>query len=343
MTTSRPTVARLLALCITIPAAMGNADEPPQPWRYTSRQMGVDVTLTLYAAREDVANVASEAAFARIAALNQIFSDYDAESEAMRLCRGASVEAPQRVSPELFHVLTEAARLSERSGGAFDVTVGPVTKLWRRARRRGELPEPELLAATRERVGWKLVQLSAEGPSVRLLRPDLQLDFGGIVKGYAADEALAVLQRHGVTRAMVAIAGDIFVGEAPPESTGWRVRVAPYADDESTAQTLLVTNHAVSTSGDAFQFIEIDGVRYSHIVDPRTGVGLTQRSQVTVVAPRGIAADSLATAASILGPEAGLRLIEQSQAAGLFITVENGTIHTHTTGNWKPEFHERNE
>lgn len=338
MTTSRLTVARMIALCVTLPAAAVGADDAPQPWRYTSRQMGVDVSLTLYAGREDVANVASEAAFARIAELNQIFSDYDADSEAMRLCRAAVDSSPHRVSPELFHVLTEAARLAERSEGAFDVTVGPLTKLWRRARRRVELPEPALLAATRERVGWKLVQLSADGPSVRLLRPDLQLDFGGIVKGYAADEALAVLRRHGITRAMVAIAGDIFAGDAPPDATGWRVRVAPYSDDETTAQMLLVTNQAVSTSGDAFQFVEIDGVRYSHIVDPRTGVGLTRRSQVTVVAPQGIAADSLATAASILGPEAGLRLIEQSQAAGFFVTVESGIVQTQTSGNWKREF-----
>ncbi len=301
---------------------------------YHERHMGVDVHLTLYGGQEEVANHAARTAYARVAELNGIFSDYDSDSEAMRLCHENPAGAARPVSADLFTVLEDARSLSRRSQGAFDVTIGPVSKLWRRSRRKQELPAAELLAAARHRVDWRLVQLDEQSRTVTLQRDDLQLDFGGIVKGYAAEAARQILKTAGFPQAMVALEGDISVGDAPPGTDGWKIGIAPLEHPAGRpSRWLLLKNASVSTSGDAFQYVEIDGVRYSHIVDPRTGLGLTQRSSVTVIAAHGDMADGLATTASILGPKAGLKFIAETPAEGLFvIATPDGIVTQETTG-----------
>ena len=286
--------------------------------------MGVAFHISLYSPDEAVANNAARAAYARVKQLNQLLSDYEPDSELMQLSRRSRPGNAVEVSPELFFVLQRASALSCASEGAFDVTVGPLVQLWREARRTRRLPDPAQLAAARESVGWKHVRLNAEQLTVELHKPGMRLDLGGIAKGYAADEALRVLQEHGVTQALVAAAGDIVAGDAPPGRDHWRIGIAPLdSPDGEPSRYLHVANAAVSTSGDAFQYIEIEGVRYSHIVDPRTGVGLTTRSSVTVVAEDGITADSLASAVSVLGPERGLDLIESREGtAALFVVLE---------------------
>src|SRR5437667_11520757 len=149
----------------------------------------------------------------------------------------------------------------------------------------------------------------------------MQLDLGGIGKGYAADAALAVLKRHGIHSALVAAGGDIAVSSAPPGQPGWRIAIAPLephlgAERGPEIQNLLLCNAAVSTSGDAAQHVEDGGIRYSHIIDPNTGLALTGRSSVTVVARNCTASDGLATAVSVLGPARGLELIRATPGDG---------------------------
>lgn len=290
-------------------------------FEYTERHLGVDVNLTLYAERESVANVAAAAAWRRIAALNLVLSDYDENSEAMRLCRTAQPGQPVAISQDLWNALQAAHRFSELTDGAFDVTAGPLTKLWRRARRKQELPDPKQIAETRLVVGDKFVIFHSETRSVGLARAGMQLDFGGIGKGLIAQEAFETLKQHGCPCSLVAIAGDIVAGNPPPGTAGWKVGIAPLdKPNGSPSRHLLLNNCAVSTSGDAFQFVEIDGVRYSHFVNVTTGVGLTRRCSVTIVAPAGATADGLATSACLLGPDRGLKLIEATAgAAGLYV------------------------
>ena len=155
---------------------------------------------------------------------------------------------------------------------------------------------------------------------MRLIASGMRLDLGAIAKGYALDEALAVLENQGTPRALVSGGGDMVVGEAPPGEPGWKVAVAPLDVSEAPpSRTVWLRRASLCTSGDVFQHVEIDGVRYSHIVDPRTGIGLTDHSLVTVIAPRGITADALSTAASVLGPSAGIRLVESVSGADGFI------------------------
>jgi thiamine biosynthesis lipoprotein len=139
----------------------------------------------------------------------------------------------------------------------------------------------------------------------------MRLDFGGIVKGYAADEARAVLSARGINRALVALAGDISAGEPPPGQPGWKIGIQGIGSGDSPGDEFIrLRNMAVSTAGDTYQFVEIDGKRYSHLVDPKTGLGITRRISVTVIAPRGITSDGLDSTAAILGPEKGLKLLE---------------------------------
>ena len=164
----------------------------------------------------------------------------------------------------------------------------------------------------------------------------MSLDLGGIAKGYAADEAMAVLKEHGISRSLVAAGGDIAVGAPPPGMDGWVIAIAQLESvDAPLSRYLLLHDAAVSTSGDANQNVEIGGVRYSHIVDPRTGLALTGRSSVTVVAPDCTTSDGLATAASVLGPQEGLKLIDSTAgAAALFVKAEGERILSLETGRW---------
>jgi len=283
---------------------------------FEKAEMGLPVRVTLYAPDEKTAAVAADAAFQRIEALNAIFTDYDSDSELSHLSDSSAQGRAVPVSSELWHVLEYAQRLSERSGGAFDMTVGAVVNLWRTARRKKELPSSERLADALSRSGYDGVRLDRANRTVELTKPRMRLDAGGIAKGYAMEEALKVLEGRGFPRSMVAGGGDMALGEAPPGETGWRVEiVALDAMGAPFPVRLRLSKRCVSTSGDLYQRLEIGGKRYSHIVDPKTGVGLSDHSQVTVVAERGMEADALSKVVAVLGPEAGFPIIEETPGA----------------------------
>ena len=311
-----------LLLLLLAPLPLRAADPEPKLSRfeYEEPHMGTRFRVVLYAPDKGTADRAAKAAFQRVADLNGIMSDYNPASELMRLCKKNTTVAgePVTVSEDLFFVLQKAQEVSKLSDGAFDVTVGPLVRLWRHARKTQQLPDPKELARAKELVGYKKVELGPKKRTVRLLVPGMQLDLGGIAKGYAADEALKAMARLGVTRALVAAGGDIAVSGAPPGTEGWRVEIAPLTKNQPK-RYLRLRDAAVSTSGDAEQFVEINGVRYSHIVDPRTGLGLTGRRSVSVVARKGITSDSMTKALSILPPEKGLKLIEDIDGAAALI------------------------
>lgn len=297
------------------------AQPSPSLRRFEFRKvlMGVECRIVLYARDEATAKRACAAAFDRIAQLDAIMSDYRPDSELMQVCAKAH-EAPVKVSDDLFVVLKTALEIAEASGGAFDITVGPFVALWRQARKTKQLPTEAELAAAREKVGWQKVQLDPKERTVRLLVAGMRLDLGGIAKGYAGDGALAVLRRFGITRAMVEFGGDIVLGDPPPKRKGWRI-VLPDATGKPR-KVLELANCAISTSGTTEQFVEIDGRRYAHIVDPRTGLGLTKWVLVTVIAPKGILSDPLATALCILGEKEGRKLATAYGVTAYFASSE---------------------
>jgi thiamine biosynthesis lipoprotein len=278
--------------------------------------MGLPFRIVLYARDRATADLCAGAAFQRIKQLNDIMSDYDADSELSRLSRTSGQGLDVAVSDDLWLVLLRAQALAERSGGAFDVTVGPCVNLWRKARRELKMPDPVRLEQARDAVGYQHVRLDPKRHTVRLLVPDMRLDLGGIAKGYAVDEALKVLSRLGINRALVAGGGDMAVGDPPPGRAGWRIELAPLdATNAPPARFVSLSHTAIATSGDLFQRLEIDGKRYSHIVDPRTGIGLTDHSLVSVIAADCLTADSLTKVISVLGPKQGLDFIESTGEA----------------------------
>jgi thiamine biosynthesis lipoprotein len=310
----------IFAVCSSL--LLGGAEPALSRHTFTEPHMGTRFQIIVYAAAADAARKASTDAFARIAALNGIMSDYDKDSELMRLCEKAG-GPPVAVSAELFYVLSRAQEVSRQSGGAFDVTVGPVVKLWRKARKQRKLPDAEKLAAARALVGWRNVRLDAAKGTVQLLKAGMQLDLGGIAKGYAADEALAVLKKHGLERALVAAGGDLAFAAPPPHAAGWRIAIAALPGEKDPGR-LILHHAAVSTSGDAEQFVEIAGRRYSHIVDPRTGLGLLGRMSATVVARKGIDADSLTKVIAVLGAEKGIKIIEGREGVSARLVRKKG-------------------
>ena len=304
-------------------------------FEFSRPKMGTEVRIVLYAPDSAAAHLAAGAAYGRIDELNRILSDYIEDSELSQLNETAGTGRAVRVSSPLFEVIERGLAVSRETGGSFDMTVGPYVRLWRKSRRTGRLPSKEELRRARKSVGFQYVKLDSSTQSVKLLKDGMRLDPGGIGKGYAADEALQVLTEHGITSALVDAGGDIRAGEAPPGEKGWRIRVRMINKERQPVDRVVtLRNRAVASSGDLYQYVEIGGKRYSHIVDPRTGLGLTDRSRVTVIAPDGITADSYASAISVLGPLRSRELVRNRENLDFyFIRNNNGALKSwHSTG-----------
>ena len=286
-----------------------------QRYEFSRPLMGMSFRIVVYAQDSAKAKQASKAAFDRVVVLNRIMSDYEPNSELNKLSDLAGNGQAVPVSPELFRVLDRAQALAVLTGGAFDVTAGASIQLWRRARQLKRLPAQYALDEALKTVGFRTLKLDAENRTVKLTQTGTRLDLGGIAKGYVLDEAIAVLKKHGLRRALVSAGGDIVAGDAPPGKAGWRVALIGLEDD-AKPQLLRLANGAVATSGDLYQFLEVDGTRYSHIVDPRSGSALTEQRLVHVLAMDAMSADSLSTAISVLGPKGGLLLVAADKNLG---------------------------
>lgn len=275
--------------------------------------MGTDFTITLYALDDSTAHNAAMLAFGEIDRLNSLMSDYLYESELNHLSRTSGGGKDVSVSLDLFTVLETAQWISYRTDGLFDVTIGPMSKAWRTLRRTPEpvMPSREVLKKLQNRVGYHHIVINYETEHVELLKPGMELDFGGIAKGYAAEKALEILLKKGISSALIDAGGDVTLGNPPPERDSWRVAIPKKISQEETDVIHLdAKNKTVTTSGDLFQFILIDGVRYSHILDPKTGLGATGHIQATVISSNGMTADAYASVLTLTTPEEGIRIIE---------------------------------
>jgi thiamine biosynthesis lipoprotein len=287
--------------------------------------MGTLVRVTVYTPDERTATAAFRAAFDRIRDLDGILSDYKPDSELNRITKTAVARA-MPVSEDLFTVLRASQDLAGATEGAFDITQAPVIQLWRDARRTGRVPDEAALRNARARAGFRKLHLDARERTVRFDIPGMALDVGGIGKGYAASEAIEALDALGVRSALVAVSGDLAFSGAPPGARGWRIGV--HAGDPAVLgvpRMLELTNAAVSTAGSIEQHVVISGRRYSHIIEPASGIGLVDDLTVTVVAPHGLDADGLDTAASVLGAERGLALVESHPHAAALILQHTST------------------
>ena len=245
-------------------------------------------------------------------------SDYDPDSELMKLCRNARPGRPQKVSRDLFAVLAVSQKISGLSDGCFDPTVGQLSKLWRAARKSNKVPSRLAIQQAKSSVSWSHVILNPRDQTVTFKQRGIQLDLGGIAKGYAADQAVQCFQAKKLPICLVNASGDVTVGDPPPGKAGWTVAIS-----NAGGQKISIANSSVASSGDRYQFLEHQGQRFSHIIDPKTGWGVTSRRLVTVVSKDrlpGTTADAWASAVSVMP----LKKVEQiaGQLKGCSIRIQ---------------------
>ena len=336
---SHHSTSLLIPLLLALAPGCGSADL--RRYEFNEPKMGAAFRIALYAPDGQQAQRAARAAYARVDQLNAILSDYDPNSEITRLSQrtlDGPMAEPVEVSEELFHVLRASQDVAGRTGGAFDVTLGPYVRLWRRSRDLRQLPTTRRLDEARASVGHHLIKLDPHRRTVQLLGRRLRLDVAGIAVGYVVDEALAALRGAGVDRALIDAGGDLGMSGPPPGKRGWRVAIQSLnAPQETTGEYVELANAAISTSGDTYRVVEIDGKRYSHIVDPETGLGLTDRIGVTAIARDGITADWLDTAVAVMGRERGSALVESIPGAAVRITTigPDGRIKVSETSRFR--------
>jgi thiamine biosynthesis lipoprotein len=284
--------------------------------------MGALFRIKLYAASEDEAKRAFAAAFARVTVLDETLSDYKPESELSRLTRIA-IGHPVPISGDLQRVLIASQRLAQQTNGAFDITVGPLSHLWRQARRRQQVPDAAAIADAKAHCGYRKLHVDADAHTAWVDEPGMLLDVGAIGKGDAAEQALNAITQQGVRSALVAASGDLAFSDAPPGETGWKIGLDSFDQPEAPlARILVLTHRAVSTAGAQEQHLDQNGKRYSHIINPFSGNGITDPITVSVVAQHGLEADGLDTAISLIGPKAGLELLKNYPGAQALLLIQ---------------------
>ena len=293
-------------------------DEGPlEPHEYVEMVMASPVIIRVYASSESTARRAVRAAYDRMHALESTLSDWMQDSESNRL-EAAAPEAMQ-ISDDLRDAIMVSRALSKDTDGMFNPTIGPLVELWRRTRRSGLMPEDEEIRLARSRVDLDSIELEAN--TARITRPDVELDFGAIGKGIALDAASRILDEYGLNRHLINFDGEILVGDAPAEKPSWQITILP----TETEETLFIdaVRASVATSGGVNQFFEIDGTRYSHIIDPSTGIGTSCARQVTVICDLATHADALATVGCIVPATRFKEILETRFQGTSAVIIEN--------------------
>jgi len=294
---------KLLILLLIIPLhSSAQQTQGLQRFEYTHKSMGSLFRIICYSNEEESARQASKKAFTRVDELNYIMSDYLPDSELNRLSRQSGSGNYVEVSTDLYEIIKLSYQWSVQTDGIFDISVGTYSQLWRRAGRKDVLPTSDLILIAAESVGYKYILIDSVQQRVLLEKPKMQLDLGGIAKGFAVDEMYDIFAGSGIDRVLIDGGGDIRVGDPPPGKDGWNIILE---NSEYDINEIQISKSSIATSGDLYRFVQIDSIKYSHIIDPRTGYGVTTPRTVTVQAGSCTEADVLASVLSIWGPGDG--------------------------------------
>lgn len=273
-------------------------------FEFSHPQMGTIFRVVVYATDSFSAQNATKKAFARLDELNMTLSDYREDSEVNTLCRTAGSGQQVKISTDLWNMLQESVKAAKLSDSNFDVTIGPLTQLWRRMKRQKQLPTPAQISEAKTKIGIEKIVFNKANQSVMLTTKGMRLDFGGIGKGFAEDEMMKVLKENGIKSALIEAGGNIAVSNAPTDSPkGWEIII--------NKEKYFLKNCGISTSGDAYQFVEIDGKKYAHILDPKTGIGFAEPHQVSIIANDGTTSDWISTALYLMPKEEGKKLAKK--------------------------------
>lgn len=283
--------------------------------RFESSQpaMGSLLSFVVYATEEGEATSAIDEAVRVMNAMAIPINNYDPSSEVARL-EFAPPQTEIPISTTLADLLQESLRWHAHSRGAFDSTTGSLIRVWREARTEKKFPDAARLEDAKRHKGWENLKLSNDKKnpsSVVFASRGMAIDLSGIATGFLLDAMMESLHRSGIRSALINAGGDIIVGDPPPNREGWSIDIAGISKSAPALARLSLRNCSVTTSGDLYQFIELDGVRYSHLIHPQRGEPITRRQSVTVVAKRAIDADAGATAVAVLGPETAFSMMHE--------------------------------
>jgi len=302
---------------------------------YSEMKMGSAFNLIIVSADSNKANHLARKSYELVDSLSHIFSNYDSSSELSKINASAGL-LPYKMSRAMLDLVQKSQYAYIQSKGAYDISIGPLSSLWRNARKAKLFPEASTVLATKKLVGLNQVKINKRLGTIFLPNANMQLDFGGIAKGYIAQWVINFLKANGIQQALVDAGGDIVMSGAPLNQQGWLIGVnLPETTDQLLNKKLQLSNCSVATSGDVYQFIEYKGVKYSHIINPLTGYGVTNLRNVTIVAKTGATADWLATACSILPIKEAKQLAISHQAALLITTLKNGKLVFEATPSFK--------
>ncbi len=292
-------------------------------FKYHQVAMGTVVEITLIADDEDAAKKAALQAFQEIKRIEYLMSPWIESSDVTRINRSAGNDGA-KVSPETIEVIKRAQEVSKLSGGGFDITVGPLVQLWRKARQKGTPPEMEEVKETLNLVNFRNLKIHYGG-KVSLRKKGMNIDLGGIAKGYAVDRAFELLKGLGYRNLVVNAGGDLRVGGSKPEGP-WSIGIQHPRDPEKIMARISVSDTAVATSGDYEKFFIHQGKRYHHILNPKNGFPAEGCQSVTVLHKDCMTADALATAAFVLGPEKGYALCQRLEGVDCLVVDKEGNV-----------------
>ena len=294
--------------------------------------MGTFARVIAVAADKRTATAAIEAAFEKFNQIDSMMSNYKPDSQLSIVNRDAFAK-PVKVDSQLFAVLQHAVEYSRKSAGAFDVTIGPLTDIWRKTADSGQKPTEAEIAEARAKVGFEKLILDDKNMTVRFAVDGMRLDLGGIAKGYAIDLAVEAAKQAGAAGAMIDVGGDIrCFGKPAGEREKWVIGLQDPDADGKILLKLQMNDIAVATSGHYRRFVLIDGEKHSHIINPSAGSSAKKLTSVTIIAPTAIAADALATAISVMGPEDGIKMIEACENTEAILVEPDGDDYIYTTG-----------
>ena len=321
-----------LLFCLT-----GNAQKK---YSFSETKMGSPLNIILVTDDSLHAVTLAKACYTLVDSFNLLYSDYDSQSELSKLNASAG-SGPKPITQAIFDILLSSQKAYEKSDGAFDITVGPLSYFWRKARKENRFPESSAVYSIQKKVGFSKIVFNKNNHTLTLSL-GMKLDLGGIAKGYIAQKLADYLKQQGIHQALVDAGGDMVMSSPPPGSAGWTIGInIPEVTDELLPRKLILQNMAVATSGDAYQYFEQSGKKYSHIIDPRTGYGITSQRNVTVIAANGTDADWLATACSILPIKEAKKLAISQQAEVLITEMKEGKVVYHASSGfaryWKKE------
>ncbi len=289
--------------------------------------MGSRFDITVVANDEASGNAYIDMAVAEIQRIESLISSWDPNSQTSAINQQAGIQ-PVKVDEELFQLIQRAIGISKLTDGAFDITFASMDRIWKFDGSMTAMPSEEAIAASVEKVGYQNIVLDPETQTVFLSKEGMRIGFGAIGKGYAADKAKSLLIEEGVIAGIINASGDMNTWGTQPTGEPWKVAITNPLNKEKVFATLPISNKAVVTSGNYEKFVTFNGVRYTHIIDPRTGYPATGIISVTVMAPKAELADALATSVFVMGVEAGLDRINQLPQIACIIVDEAGKMIT---------------